>query len=199
MFKQTKYKQQPRRVYAKLPDDARQIPFVDPGTYATPSGDIYREYYNGRFIKLRYTVIYGYSYCGLFINGKRVTVRVHRVIAQTWLPNPDPSKYTIVMHIDNNKQNNDVSNLKWGTISENTKQAFADGLAQNAKGYNDSQSLPVIMCEAGSDKILGHYGSMRAAARETGASLATISRQCKAPNGTKFRTSTYFKYDHSNL
>ena len=49
-------------------------------------------------------------------------------MAEAWIPNPFDNK-PIVMHKDNNKQNNSINNLKWGTISENTKQAYDDGLA----------------------------------------------------------------------
>lgn len=192
-------KQRPRMVYAELPSDAKQIPFADPGIYATKSGDIYRKYYQNRYIKLRYNTCYGYYYCGIVVNGKRVTMRVHRVIALTWIPNPDPEKYTIVMHIDNNKQNNNIDNLKWGTISENTKQAFDDGLACNAKGYDDSQSMPIIMYDTQTHRELGRFGSIRSAAKELKCSMTTIARQCKAPEFTQFRKPFYFKYDQSKL
>lgn len=43
--------------------------------------------------------------------------RVHRIIAETWVPNPEGKKY--VDHIDTNKCNNDASNLRWVTASEN--------------------------------------------------------------------------------
>ncbi len=59
--------------------------------------------------------------------------RIHRLVAQTFIPNPN--NLPIVMHIDNDKSNNNVNNLKWGSISENTKQAFNDGLEDTAKDY----------------------------------------------------------------
>ena len=52
--------------------------------------------------------------------------RVHILVAETFIPNPN--NYPVVMHKDNNKSNNCVENLKWGTISENTKNAYDDGL-----------------------------------------------------------------------
>lgn len=50
---------------------------------------------------------------------------VHRLVAKTFLPNPD--NLPVVMHLDNNPLNNHVSNLKWGTQSENIKQAYREG------------------------------------------------------------------------
>lgn len=68
----------------------------------------------------------GYVYVDLYKNGKEKWYRVHRLVAETFIPNPNnlPS----VMHLDNNKSNNFVNNLKWGTVSENTQQAYDDGL-----------------------------------------------------------------------
>ena len=39
------------------------------------------------------------------------------------------------MHLDNNKENKHYTNLKWGTISENTKDAFDSLMAQNNKSW----------------------------------------------------------------
>ena len=47
---------------------------------------------------------------------------IHRLVAQTFIPNPN--NYPIVMHLDNDPLNNHVSNLKWGTQSDNMRQAF---------------------------------------------------------------------------
>jgi hypothetical protein len=59
---------------------------------------------------------------------------VHRLVAQAFLPNPN--NLPVVMHKDNNKYNNHVSNLKWGTYSENTLQACRDGLVNPPYEYN---------------------------------------------------------------
>lgn len=42
---------------------------------------------------------------------------VHRLIALTWIPNPN--NYPEVMHIDETRTNNKVSNLEWGTSKMN--------------------------------------------------------------------------------
>jgi hypothetical protein len=53
---------------------------------------------------------------------------VHRLVASTFIENDDPDNKTIVMHLDNDKLNNHVSNLRWGTYSDNAQQAHADKL-----------------------------------------------------------------------
>lgn len=75
----------------------------------------------------------GYIYVDLYNKGEVSWKRVHRIVAMCFIDNPD--NLDIVMHLDNNKSNNHYSNLKWGTISENTKQAFRDGLLDTNKTY----------------------------------------------------------------
>jgi hypothetical protein len=47
----------------------------------------------------------------LTINGKAKSVMVHRLVAETFIPNPN--NYSMVSHIDGNKYNNNVDNLQW--------------------------------------------------------------------------------------
>jgi len=97
------------------------------------------------------------------------------------------------MHIDNDKKNNDMSNLRWGTISENTKQAFDDGLAKNDMGWEDSQSMPVDQYDSATNILIAEFGSVKEAARATGIHASTIARQCR-DKGDKLRKQTYFTF-----
>lgn len=47
------------------------------------------------------------------------TLSLHRILAKAFIKNPDPEKYNVVDHIDENKLNNDLDNLCWCTASEN--------------------------------------------------------------------------------
>ena len=59
----------------------------------------------------------GYKQIILYKNRKPKTFKIHRLVAIVFLENPD--KKTKVDHIDENKANNNVKNLRWATASEN--------------------------------------------------------------------------------
>ena len=59
----------------------------------------------------------GYQHIGLCKNGKVKTFNIHRLVATAFIDNPDGKPE--VDHIDRNKTNNCVNNLRWATRSEN--------------------------------------------------------------------------------
>ena len=59
----------------------------------------------------------GYLYVSFRIDGKNVNKLVHRLVAQTFIPNPN--NLPQVNHKDGNRANNNVSNLEFVTASYN--------------------------------------------------------------------------------
>lgn len=62
---------------------------------------------------------WGYEVCTLHKDGKKITKRVHVIVAQAFIYNDDVLNKKQVNHIDGNKLNNKADNLEWCTASEN--------------------------------------------------------------------------------
>lgn len=74
----------------------------------------------------------GYLSVGLKINEERKTISVHRLVAMSFIPNPDDKPY--VNHINGIKTDNRVENLEWSTAKENTDHGIKSGLINEIKG-----------------------------------------------------------------
>jgi hypothetical protein len=165
--------------------------------YISENGNVYRYYGDNKMYKKK-TFINpnnGYLYVNIKMsNGKTKQKRVHKLVAIAFIPNPN--NYNVVMHLDDNKANPKKDNLKWGTVSENTKDAFEKGLAYNDKGFDDSQSFPV--CVFNLKQELKHiYGSVSIASIETGVTKTGILYQCnhKVKNiKKKPKCNLYFRF-----
>ena len=72
-----------------------------------------------------------YKVVRIKLNNKFKTYYVHRLVAETFIPNPDNKP--IVNHIDANKLNNRVDNLEWCTKQENEKHAWKHGLKEKIR------------------------------------------------------------------
>ena len=77
--------------------------------------------------------LHGYLTVTLYINGNNKIYKIHRLVAQAFIPNPNNKPQ--INHIDGLKNNNHYKNLEWATSSENLKHAFASGLRSH-KGEN---------------------------------------------------------------
>ena len=62
----------------------------------------------------------------LWKDGKSKTLLVSRIVAITFIPNPDNKKF--INHIDGDHRNNHVENLEWATSTENNNHAFDNDL-----------------------------------------------------------------------
>lgn len=99
----------------------------------------------------------GYSIVSLYKNGNRKTKKVHRLVAEAYIPNPD--NLPQVNHKNEIKSNNWIGNLEWCSAQYNTTY---------------SQGVKVKCIENG--KI---YASQSAAALDLGLNQGNISKVCR--------------------
>lgn len=102
------------------------------GIYSISNNGIVKSFYKGKERLLKQTRDKdGYCFVGLFKNKKNKMSRVHRLVAQAFIPNPN--KLPEINHIDENKQNNNVDNLEWCTHKYNSTYSLATPISQYSK------------------------------------------------------------------
>lgn len=77
---------------------------------------------NGKYING--SILHSYHYVNLRWNGKQINRAVHRLVAIAFIPNPN--NYNLVDHIDGDRLNNCVENLRWVTPIENSSNKHLD-------------------------------------------------------------------------
>ena len=85
------------------------------GLYAVTSCGKVWSYRNNKFLKPG--LVSGYLQVVLADKGSRAQYKVHRLVAEAYIPNPKGLPQ--VNHKDENKLNNSVNNLEWMTAEEN--------------------------------------------------------------------------------
>jgi hypothetical protein len=70
----------------------------------------------------------GYMKVTLCMSGVEYQKLIHRLVAEAWIHNEDPTRNIQINHIDGQKKNNVAENLEWCTPSRNVKHSFATGL-----------------------------------------------------------------------
>lgn len=132
----------------------------------------------------------GYPTVSIYSEGKNVSVCLHRLVAECFLPKVEGKTY--VNHIDNNKLNNHVSNLEWCTPSENSIHMVKIGRAANIiSSVRSRMSKSVIDTSTG--KI---YDSCKQAAKSLGHNENTLrTRLCGFRQNTT--TLKYMKSDEA--
>ena len=85
-----------------------------------------------RVIKQTLDKASGYYKVQLWVNKKQKMCLVHRLIAQTFIPNP--KNLPQINHKDGNKRNNNIDNLEWVTDKENKAHGYKNGFYNNLYG-----------------------------------------------------------------
>lgn len=102
----------------------------------------------------------GYKSIKIDINGEWKTLKAHRVVAITWILNPENKR--TVNHMDADKTNNAVYNLEWMTMKEQIQHAHKIGCFKNVtyehlRNRKVSDSTRTKMSEAKKGKKRAGY------------------------------------------
>jgi len=131
----------------------------------TPS--VRRTYFTkGRVLK-QYNDKYGYLNVSIKVDGKWTIKKVHRLVARTFLPNPNG--LPMVNHKDCNTKNNNVENLEWCDGSYNQ---------QYRQKYGASQRQPVFAVNLKTFEVY-RFHSQHEAGQALGISQGNINEVTK--------------------
>ena len=140
------------------------------GMYAVTScGKVY-SYKTKKFLKPQKTNN-GYLQIGLHKDGEQKNYKVHRLVAEAYIPNPD--NLPCVNHKDENKENNALQNLEWCDMTYNNNYG-----SRNQKAAKKN-SKPVF-CE----ELNRIFESATIAAYELGLDNSSIGKCCKGKQKT---------------
>lgn len=116
----------------------------------------------------------GYHTVNLTKNGIQKRYLVSRLVAQAFIPNPN--NYPEVDHIDENKDNNCVGNLRWCTRQFNNTHGI-----QSREGREKTSEFRMkkIRMYDKNGNLLKIYKGIRIAERETGINNRNIVHCCK--------------------
>lgn len=109
-----------------------------PGYSVTPDGRVFSVASNwrgyGRREMQRTLNADGYPSVRLMVNGKRVRLAVHRLVAASYL-SPRPSPAHEVRHLDGDRLNPRADNLAWGTRKENADDRARHGRTSSGSAH----------------------------------------------------------------
>lgn len=108
----------------------------------------------------------GYLFVSLCKEGKAKHIFVHRLVAEAFVPNP--LGLETVNHKDEDKTNNQVSNLEWLTRGDNVRY---------------SNDMPVLQFDR-LGNLVSRFPSLNEAARQTGIAAQSICSVCNGKRKT---------------
>lgn len=128
---------------------------------------------------------YGYLYLNLSKNGTRRNATIHRLVAQSFIPNPQ--NLPEINHKDEDKTNNTVDNLEWCTREYNSNYGSRN------KKISIGKLKPVLQFDR-EGNFIAEYESGVEAERITGIHSSDISQCCSE----RYKTAGSFIWKYKN-
>lgn len=158
-----------------------------PHTTIGPSGE--KRFWKEKWMTIRIEKNNGYVSTAL----KGKIMRIHRLIAEHFIPNPENKKE--VNHINGDRADFRIENLEWVTRTENQRHSFQvlkrkGGLAGKT-GFLNARGTLVNKCTL-DGQIIEAYGSMRDASIKNGYHSYAVEWSIKKKDG--FYKGNYWCY-----
>ena len=133
-----------------------------------------------------------YLRVNLYTNGRHVFKRVHRLVAEAFVANPENKPE--VNHEDEDKMNNCDDNLGWCDRNYNNNYGTRNERSAKTQTNRKDLSVPVVCSETGEI-----YPSSREASRQTGIDRRNISSCCngKLKTAGGFHWAKFIEGDNS--
>lgn len=130
----------------------------------------------------------------LLIKPNNKSERIHRLVALTFIPNPEGKRD--VNHINGDKLVNTVDNLEWATPKENKQHAIRLGLSDfsGMLMYNEQKKKRVHMLDLEGNQ-LHTFDSVSDAARAVSGTTSPLAKACKG----RIKTYKGYKWTYAEL
>jgi hypothetical protein len=136
----------------------------------------------------------GYLQACLMIDGKRKNVRINRLVASTFIPNPEQKEE--VNHIlEFEKHNNSLINIEWTTHKENCNHGTRN--ERMSISNSNVQSIPIFSIDKNNN--VEFYKGAREAERKDGFLHGSIGYCCKGKLKTAHKRRWFYDNDENRL
>jgi hypothetical protein len=105
---------------------------------------------------------------------RKIKLQIHRLVASAFLRNPNNKK--TVDHVNRNRADNHVSNLRWATHSEQNQNQ------EDRDRSNLADRIPVEALDPQTREVAHRFESMTHAAKSMNSTKSKISAACRNPN-----------------
>lgn len=139
-----------------------------------------------KFIKARLNCKGYYIVTLKKVNGKKDFL-LHRLLAEAFIPNPENKP--CIDHIDCDRTNNSINNLRWVTYRENnlnpiTHKRLAHGNSMRGKFGKEHHLSKKVLCFNRSGRFITEYEGVHDASRKTGINRGDIGSCCRGQRKT---------------